>query len=196
MMNAGARCSILAVPLLAALGCSDPVPLPAQGALSLSIQKSVSVNGATCPDVGTTYEVGAPGVPSASSPGDSLIDGDKGAHISCSVKGSGGTYAFSGSFQASTSVGDPAPLALAFSGGVINPNNTGSASISVFTNKLAGSFTSPAGMDCSFKVLGNPPQVANGHIWASFSCPQIAQPPSNLCGVGTSVIVFENCDGT
>ena len=193
MMNARALGSILAVPLLAALGCSDPVPLPAQGAISLSVRKPTSVDGSNCPDSGTEYDVGAPAYPTTGTPGDSLIDGDKGAHISCSVKGSGTTFAFSGSFQATTVTGPPVPITVSFSNGVIN-GDKGTAAVSVFTPTLAGAFTSPSGMDCSFNVIGG--QLANGHIWASFTCPGIAAPPSRLCAVGPSVIVFENCDGT
>ncbi len=194
MMNARARCSVLAVPLLAALGCSDPVPLPAQGAISLSVQKpSTSINGSNCPDSGTTYQVGAPGVPTQQSFGDSLIDGDQGSHISCSVKGSGTTFAFSGSFQATTSVGDPLPITVTFSNGTIT-DGKGTAAVSVFTPKLAGTFASAAGSDCTIQVIGG--QIANGHVWATFSCAGITAPPSGLCAVGTSVIVFENCDGS
>ena len=36
MMNACPRWSLVAAPLLLSLGCSDPVPPPAQGALTLS----------------------------------------------------------------------------------------------------------------------------------------------------------------
>jgi hypothetical protein len=192
MMNA--RWSFLAVPLLAALGCSDPVPLPAQGAITLSVRLPTSSVNGTCPDSGTTYLVGAPVVPTTSTPGNSLVDGDKGAHISCSVKGSGGGFAFSGSLAANTTQGTPYPITVTFSNGVVDANGVGTANIGVYTPPLSATYTSSA--PCTVKVLGSPLQVKGGSIWASFSCPSITYPPSGLCEVGSSVIVFENCDGS
>ena len=192
MMNA--RWSYLAVPLLAALGCSDPVPLPAQGAITLSVRLPTSTVNGTCPDSGTTYLVGAPAAPTTGNPGNSLVDGDKGAHISCSVKASGGGFAFSGSLAASTTQGDAYPITVTFSNGVVDANGVGTASIGVYTPKLSATYSSTAA--CTIKVLGSPLQVKGGSIWASFSCPSIAYPPSNLCEVGSSVVVFENCDGS
>ncbi|MEO6598241.1 MAG: hypothetical protein ABIQ16_00100 [Polyangiaceae bacterium] len=188
MMNA--RWSFLAVPLLAVLGCSDPVPLPAQGAISLSVRLPTSVNGSTCPDSGTTYYVGDALTP----PNAVLVDGDKGAHISCSVKGSGGGIAFSGSLAANTTQGDPYPITVTFSDGVVDASGNGTASIGVYTPKLSATYTSTAA--CTVKVLGSPLQVKPGSIWASFSCPSITAPPAGLCEVGPSVVVFQNCDGS
>jgi hypothetical protein len=187
MMNA--RWSFLAVPLLAALGCSDPVPLPAQGAISMSIRKSA----ATCPDSGTTYSVGAPNSPSTSNPGDSLVDGSNGAHISCSVKGSGGGFAFSGTLQASTTV-PVYPITVTFSNGVVDATGKGTAAVSVYTPTLSTFYASTD--PCTIQVLGNPLQVKGGSIWASFSCPAITASLQGECAVGPSVIVLENCDGS
>jgi hypothetical protein len=192
MMNA--RWSFLAVPLLAALGCSDPVPLPAQGAITLSVRLPTSSVNGTCPDSGTTYYVGAPAAPTTANPGNSLVDGDKGAHIGCSVKGSGGGFAFSGSLAANTTQGDPYPVTVTFSNGVVDASGNGTANIGVYTPKLSATYTSSAA--CTVKVLGSPLQVKGGSIWASFSCPSITNPPSGLCEVGSSVVVFENCDGS
>jgi hypothetical protein len=192
MMNA--RWSFLAVPLLAALGCSDPVPLPAQGAITLSVRLPTSTVNGTCPDSGTTYYVGAPNAPTTGSPGNSLVDGDKGAHIGCSVKASGGGFAFSGSLAASTTQGAPFPITVTFSNGVVDASGNGTADIGVYTPKLSATYTSTAA--CTVKVLGSPLQVKGGSIWASFSCPSITYPPMNLCEVGSSVVVFENCDGS
>jgi len=188
MMNA--RWSFLAVPLLAALGCSDPVPLPAKAAVTLSVRLPASTANGTCPDSGTTYYVGEP------LKGDSgtLIDGDKGAHISCSVKGSGAGFAFSGSLSANTTQGEPNPIVVSFSSGVVDANGVGTTDLSVFTPKLTGTFRSNA--SCAVQVMGNPPQVKGGSIWASVSCPSITAPPAGVCQVGPSVIVFENCDGS
>ncbi|MES1173565.1 MAG: hypothetical protein ABUL62_04480 [Myxococcales bacterium] len=192
MMNA--RWSFLAVPLLAALGCSDPVPLPAQGAITLSVRLPANTTSGTCPDSGTTYESGSP-APSTGNPGGSLVDGDKGARVSCSVKPSGGGFAFSGNFAANTTSGESFPITVTFSNGVIDANGNGTADIGVYTPKLSQTYSSSVA--CTVNVLGSPKQVKGGSIWASFSCPSITNPPSGLCAVGSnSVVVFENCDGS
>src|SRR6187551_2268097 len=103
MMNGCPRWSFLTVPLLAALGCSDPVPRPPQGNLTLSIQKPAT---GTCPVPGKTYIVGNPKGPSSGSAGDRLVDGQNGASIKCSVKGSG-PLTFSGSIKGTSSEKDP-----------------------------------------------------------------------------------------
>ena len=196
MMNACARWSFLAVPVLAALGCSDPVPLPAQGAISLSVTKpsgSDLMTGTDCPVPGITYSVGTKKstVPTMSNPGESVIDGEGGAEVSCSVKGKG-TFTFSGSLKAAT-IDTKDPITVTFTNGQIGADFTGTATVSVFTPQLAGTYTSAAG-GCKVKVINS--QVKGGSIWASFTCPGITVPPSQQCSVGTSVFVFENCDGS
>jgi hypothetical protein len=197
MMNACPRSSFLAVPLLAALGCSSPVPLPAQGAISLSVQRpTVNVNNMTCPDSGTLYEVArdASSRASLTSFGQSVIDGNNGAKVSCSVRTSGAGYVFSGSFTGTTLDVPNYPITVTFNGGVIGDDKvTGTASITVLTPKLGGTFSSD--MACPIKVLGG--AIKPGSMWAEFSCPTISLALSGVCTVGTdSVIVFENCDGS
>ena len=192
MMNARARWSFLAVPLLAALGCSDPVPLPAQGAISLSVGKpTTAVSQMTCPDSGHSYTVYSGSVePSKNSPGESVINGDNGSSISCSVRASGGGFAFSGSFTGVTKDSNHYPITVSFSDGVVDANKvSGTASVSVLTPVLAATFGSTA--PCKITVINS--QVKPGSIYATFSCPTISSPPSGLCSVNASVIVFENC---
>ena len=193
MMNA--RWSFLAVPLLAAMGCSDPVPLPAQGAISLSVQKpSKPTAGTTCPLPGTTYQIGAPNPPSTINPGDSVIDGDKGAEVNCSVHGSG-PFTFSGTLHGSTNDVNKYPITVTFSDGNVGADKTtGTVSVSVFTPQLAGTFSS-APSACTVNVIGK--QIKGGSIWATVSCAAVSASPAQECEIGTSsVIVFENCDGS
>jgi len=185
MMNA--RWSFLAVPILAALGCSDPVPLPAQGAISVSVVKS----SASCPDPGTLYEVGGPRPPSMGAPGDSVVDGS-GARISCSVKGSNGGYVFSGNLQANTVAPVVVPITGTFSNGVVDATGHGTVSFGVRAPALGDYFNSSA--PCTVSVIAG--AVKPGSIWASFSCPSVKGVSSidQQCEIRTSVIVFENCE--
>jgi hypothetical protein len=199
MMNARTRWSFLAVPVLAALGCSDPVPLPAEGAVTLIIEGQQEVPQMTCPvSAGKGYKVGATAkdgnvqAPTAIDPGKSVIDGEGGSHVSCSVKKqSDGTYAFSGSLQASSSEHDP--ITVTITGGSIGADQKGTAAVSVYTPQLAGTFASGA-TPCAFEVIRS--QVKGGAIWANFSCPTIAQPPGQACKIDLSTIVFGNCSGS
>lgn len=203
MMNARVRCSFLAVPLLAALGCSDPVPLPAQAALTLSIQKAtINEGGVTCPDPGTTYRFGALKNgeiqnPSNVNHGQSVINGDQGSSIGCSVKSSNGGFAFSASIRGTANSNEPVTVSI--NGGVIT-GETGTASVTVSTRKLSTTFSNPSAQPCTFTVIrgaGDLPQVKNGALWATFQCPSIVAPPSGQCVVGTtSTVVLENCDGS
>lgn len=200
MMNACTRWSFLAVPILTALGCSDPVPLPAEGAVTLIIEGPLDATQGSCPvNAGKGYKVGATAkdgtvqAPTAISPGESVIDGEGGTTVSCSVRKQGdGTYAFSGSLQASSSEHDPITVTIT-NGSIGADLKMGTASVSVYTPQLAGTFASGA-TPCTFNVINN--QVKGGAIWATFSCPTIAQPPAQSCKVDPSTIVFGNCSGS
>ncbi|HEY5374580.1 MAG TPA: hypothetical protein VIK01_12910 [Polyangiaceae bacterium] len=202
MKNACSRWSFLAVPVLAALGCSDPVPLPNKGAINLEISGPSS----TCPEPGNVYPVGKlvndPSdptgmrkkalAPSGTDPGESVVDGEGGAKISCSVRGKG-PFTFSGSLQATSADEAKDLISITFSNGVVNDDKTtGTVSVQVFTTQLAGQFASGS-TPCTVSVINQ--QIKGGSIWANFSCPSLTQPPSGVCS-SASTFVFENCDGS
>jgi hypothetical protein len=191
MMNACTRWSLLAVPVLTALGCSDPVPLPSQGSVSLNIM-SVAVSGMSCPTTAKVYQIGSP-APTTTDPGQSVVDGDKGSSVSCSVQGSG-PYTFSGSLTGITSEGQP--ISLTLNNGTVDANkSTGTVNVNVSTPDLGAVFSSGS-TPCTVTVNNMQVKPGNpGSIWLNFTCPTIANPPSNLCGIGQSTIVFQNCNG-
>ncbi|MEO7036000.1 MAG: hypothetical protein ABI335_19445 [Polyangiaceae bacterium] len=204
MMNACPRWSFLAVPVLAAFGCSDPVPLPAQGAVTLGLQGPMeNVTQMSCPvGAGKNYQVGAKTTmgtvttvhaPNDSDHGLSVIDGDSGTSVSCSVrKQADGSFAVSGSLSAASGEGDPITVTLI--NVVINSDLVnGTGEVSVFTPQLATTFDSGS-TPCTFNVINK--NVKGGSIWMDFACPAIAKPPSSLCSIMRSTIVFENCSGS
>src|SRR6188768_60586 len=180
MMNGYRRWWFLTVPLLAALGCSDPVPRPSQGNLRLSIKQSSSST--TCPVTAQTYYVGNPKPPTAPpdppagsgvnpSIGDRFIDGEKGATIKCAVHGSG-PYTFSGTIKAPSNEGDKVTLTI--TNGVVNADKaTGTATVAAYTPQLLSTFTSAEGA-CTVAVVSA--QVKAGSIWASVTCPIVTEP--------------------
>lgn len=202
MMNAYARRSLLAVPLLAGLGCSDPVPPPAQAAITLEIgQPNTPVMGKNCPEV-KTYQVGAfdsktmmtlaPSLTTTPpTPGQSVISGENHSTINCSVTGSGGNFKFSGSINA-VSANSAGPITVNFLNGVIN-GTTGTADVSVYTTGL---LTTVGPAPCTFQIVNG--QIKGGSMWASFSCPDLESSPSYACGIlqAQTTVVFENCSGS
>ena len=193
MMNGCRRWWFLTVPLLAALGCSDPVPRPAQGNLTLSITRAAG--NTSCPVPGQTYGIGNPKPPTLipQSYGDRLIDGDNGSSIKCSVKGSG-PFTFSGTIKATTPQSDKVTLTI--TNGVINADKaTGTATIAVSTPQLGGTFTSADGA-CVINVVNS--QVKAGSVWAGATCATVTDPSTtNVCAVAaTTNFVLENCEGT
>ena len=207
MKNACSRWSFLAVPVLAAFGCSDPVPLPAQAAITLQIGGPST----TCPEPGNIYPVGRLVVdpsdptkmrkiaqaPSDSDPGHSVVDGEGGTTVSCSVQGKG-PFTFSGSLHATATDAAEDPITVTFSNGVVNSDKkTGTVSVDVFTPQLDGTFSSGT-TPCTVTVING--QIKGGSIWADFSCPSLTTPPSGVCTSGVppsvSTVVFENCDGS
>ena len=207
MKNACSRWSFLAVPVLAASGCSDPVPLPAQAAITLQVGGPSN----TCPEPGNVYPVGRlindpsdptgkrkiAQAPSSTDPGQSVVDGESGTTVSCSVRGNG-PYTFSGSLHATSADEMKDPITVTFNNGVVNSDKaTGTVAVTVFTPQLDGQFTSGS-TPCTLTVINQ--QVKGGSIWANFSCPSLTQAPSGVCSSGVapsvSTVVFENCDGS
>jgi hypothetical protein len=153
------------------------------------------VNGMSCPDSGNTYDVArdTSSRVSLTSYGESVIDGDKGAKVSCSVRSSGAGFVFTGSLTGTTLDGDRVPVTVTFDNGVIGDDKVhGSASITVLETHLGSTpFSSDA--PCPITVLGG--AIKPGSMWAKFSCPSVSLELSGVCTIGDSAIVFENCDG-
>ena len=192
MMNGCARWSFLTVPLLAALGCSDPVPRPSKGNLTLSVQPPKGAG--TCSVTGKTYVVAAAkGVgPKPSSPGDRVVDGENGATIKCSVHGSG-PFTFSGTIKGISSGSDRVTFTI--TNGVIGADRlTGTASIAVNTTQIPNTLASDG---CAVAVVQD--AVKPGSLWATVTCANINDPssPGIGCSVGPdTTFVIENCDGS
>jgi hypothetical protein len=160
--------------------------LPAQGSVSFDVSNlKAPGNGAACPVASHSYQFG---MPTTTDPGTRLISGQNGVLISCSVKGSS-DFKFSASLLGEASGGDT--IAITFTDGVFGADFSGTATVAVSTPQLAGTFTSS--QPCVLSALNR--QVKNGSLWASFSCPQVAAPPSGLCAL-SGVLVLENCAGS
>lgn len=188
------RWCVMALFAYGALACSDPVPLPAQGALNTTVSSvSPPVAGKAC-SAGAAFTFDVPNV-RTQHPGDVLtptnydyhvIDGQNRASVKCTVSG-GPTFHFSGALSLNGE-------GFEISSGTVDATNKGTATVTIKNSQhLSSSLISPT--PCTIDVAigqGNKPQVEPGHIWASFTCPSVEAPPSDSCAA-TGVFVLENC---
>jgi len=196
-MNLSSRWCVTAVVALGALGCSDPVPPPAQGAFWANV-KSVSPApaGKMCPSgASLTFEVPTTD-PTLGQTLDAntyvvhKIDGEDQAEVSCTVKG-GGPFTLEGTIKLGSK-------ALSISGGTIGTDKKGTARITLQdsgTPGFSGALSAPSAnyvIDAA-AATGNNFQVKAGSIWAHFECPSVEQPPSGYCKAD-GFFVLENCN--
>jgi hypothetical protein len=196
-MNLSSRWCVTAVVALGALGCSDPVPPPAQGAFWANV-KSVSPTpaGKMCPS-GTSLTFDVPAVDpllnetlDADTYQHHKIDGEDQAEVSCTVKG-GGTFTVEGTIKLGAK-------SLSISNGTIGDNKKGTARITLQDSAMpgfSGALSAPTAscvIDAA-AAAGNNFQVKPGSIWAHFECPSVEQAPSGYCKA-EGFFVLENCN--
>jgi len=198
-MNLSSRWCVTAVVAFGALGCSDPVPPPAQGAFWANV-KSVSPApvGRMCPS-GASLTFDVPVVdPSAIPPQtlDSdtylhkLVDGEDKAEVSCSVKGKS-SFTLEGTIKLGNK-------SLAISNGTLGADKKGTARITLRDSGspgFSGALSSPT-PNCTIDAAaaaGNNFQVKAGSIWGHFDCASVEQAPSDYCKA-EGYFVLENCD--
>ena len=198
-MNLSSRWCVTAVVALGALGCSDPVPPPAQGAFWANV-KSVSPApaGKMCPS-GASLTFDVPVVDPSKIPPETLdtdtylhklIDGEDSAKVSCAVKGKS-SFTVEGTIQLGNK-------SLAISSGTLGADKKGTARITLRdsgTPGFSGALSAPSA-NCTIDAAaaaGNNFQVKAGSIWGRFDCPSVEQAPSNYCKA-EGFFVLENCD--
>jgi len=201
-MNLSSRWCVTAVVALGALGCSDPVPPPAQGAFWANV-KSVSPApaGKICPSGPTlTFDVPTVPPPTTAKPQvetldadtylHKLIDGEDSAEVSCSVKGKS-SFTLEGTIKLGNK-------SLAISNGTLGADKKGTARITLRDSGspgFSGALSAPSA-NCTIDAAaaaGNNFQVKAGSIWGHFDCPSVEQSPSDYCKAD-GYFVFENCD--
>jgi hypothetical protein len=121
-----------------------------------------------------------------------LVDGQGDASVSCSVKGAGATFAFTGSLRGPAA--EATVVQIRFSGAVTD-GMTSYLSGSAYTGTEVDELSTGTDMGsmCAVNIIQH--QVKNGAIWANFNCPHMDATPSAECAV-TGEFVFQNCDGS
>jgi hypothetical protein len=118
-----------------------------------------------------------------------IINGQSDAKVSCTVKGGGSAFTFSGEIS-------QAGRAISIANGTLGADHKGSATITVTNSERLSppQLISPAGactIDAS-KADGNRFEVAPGRIWAQFKCTSVELMPANYCSAD-GYFVLENC---
>ncbi|RYZ03550.1 MAG: hypothetical protein EOO73_27075 [Myxococcales bacterium] len=195
-MKLSSRWSVSALVAICALGCSDPVAPPAQGAFNTRVTSaSPAPAGKSCPSGASTFfEV--PVVPPATTVDETLddqtylhwvIDGEDGAGVACTVQGNGSF------FEGRISSGGKT---LDISSGTLDATLKGKASITIgSSSQISGSLSSPP-VSCTINASnagGTRYEVAPGHIWATFDCSSVERQPSDYCAA-RGTFVLENCN--
>lgn len=195
-MKLSSRWSVTAWVAVSALGCSDPVPPPAQGAFNARVTSaSPAPTGKMCPSGPSTYfEV--PVVPPPTTTDEALddqtylhwvIDGEDDARVSCTVQGQGSF--FEGRL-------DYGGKSLEITSGTLDATLKGKARITVVSSaQISGALSAPSA-NCAINASnagGTRYEVAPGRIWASFDCPSVERQPTDYC-VARGTFVLENCN--
>ncbi len=193
MMKHGLACLGAAL-LLSGLtmGCDDPVPPSAQGAVKYSIADSKNK---TC-----SFKVSSTGVGVVDATSHTpVIDGENDALVSCRVTQSGNTYSVTATIKQN---GDSFSVS-----GDITPGQASTLTVQVYPSVSKNIYSSDPNTPCTASVdpTNSSLGVGPGRIWASFSCPLLLQQGSMdapSCAIAQQnsttspggYFVFENCD--
>ena len=173
----------LAIPAIAALGCSDPVPLIPRGAWSLTFQDTgsdcnVSNHPANVGTVGSDGEV------------EYKSNGTDNAEVECTVEPSGGAFAVSATVR--------------FGGQYLSMNVPKLKSSATLEEPSTGSLEFATGKSVSiygsdecifYFVKDNGQEISEGRVWGSFQCPAVSGEQGDVCAVQQGYFAFENCIG-
>jgi hypothetical protein len=174
------------VAVFATMGCSDPVPPPAQTSLFFVVGPP-GVMGAGCAISGSARaNIGGPPLAARGDPGPRVVDGQEDARVGCRVSG-GGAFSLSGSAE-------KGPTGFFLLGGNIS-GSSGQGTISVSSADTAGKQLASAENECTLNIGRAPYQIAPGSVWAEFDCPLVTTPsdPGSRCSA-RGEFVFENCE--
>jgi hypothetical protein len=117
-----------------------------------------------------------------------VVDGTDGARIGCRVSGAT-TFEVSGTAERGTT-------SFLVLDGRLAADGTGTATIAVAGPGTAGKqLTSAADTPCELFTARSPFQIAQGNVWAEFTCRSATNPtvPGMECSIGGE-FVFENCE--
>lgn len=165
-----------------AIGCSDPVPPPPQGAyqVTFTAPKGCSIAGHNA-KVGDVTQTQRNTV---------VIDGTDSSSVSCGVTGAG---PFSVSGQVSK-LADSLQIAVDSL-----PSNATKASpakgrVSFASPNTAKAYVADGTHMCDFYFpAGSKESVAAGKVWVAFTCPTVIAEGMDTCALQESYIILENC---
>lgn len=179
--------SLLLLPLL---GCSDPIPLPAEGAWALTFL-STPTQGKTCGITTHNQGIGVISPTQLDQAGlrKNLVDG---SDINCQVIPQGTGFSAGGS----NTLGG---LMLSVQVPEIDGNATETAPVpgqlSYRSPETQNVFSAPNDVPCSFWFGNGQQQIAPGRVWMQFECDAVQHlSTDSSCAIGSGVVAFQNCE--
>jgi hypothetical protein len=171
---------------LGALGCSDPVPPPSQGGVSITISPaSPQPPETSCQrTTGHSALIGNP-APNQSARGTPVVDGEGGAEVSCRVSGAG-RFSVSGKVKANA-------VTFNLRGGQMSAEKDGTGTGSVASFDVKGlTLGAPTSTPCTLTTI----EVKAGAAWGRFECNAYidSQSPTSAHCRATGVFLLENCE--
>ncbi len=167
--------------MLAAAGCSDPVPSSAAAGLNLNVGVAAS-----CPMMsGFPDDLGNP-PPTMTSSGAPVFNGEAGVSVSCTLRDTGG-----GSYAVSASITSRDPrVAFGLNDGTINiADGKGTGAVSINSTSLESTIDSKD-TPCTLSVIAI--QADKQALWAHFDCSRLSGNPSPICQAHGE-FVLQNC---
>ncbi|APR86153.1 Hypothetical protein A7982_11502 [Minicystis rosea] len=184
--HAAAAVAVTAVAFAMSAGCSEPVPVSADGAFFLA---TIQDDPLKCSHAGHTVQVGAVDSVQKTTV---IIDGTDQITVDCNVvslKESGAPFKVQGKIDAQLKSGNYMEIAIPS----ISPSATADAPAAgsiVFSDpKTAGQ---PYSGSCDFYFEQKNQTVADGRIWVSFKCDALTSGMST-CPLKQGYAIFENC---
>lgn len=191
--------AVIAAGSIVASGCSDPVPPPAQGAVTYRMYKAGTQNCQIPP-----HTSNAPSAPAGTgtnvtgtNKGNEAVDGDNGAKVKCKVAAAGAAFDVNATIQVGT-------VSFAMNTTIADQQEGVDGTVDVNDNQTQASYLQPVTYakpptpPCKFSVKpasGEGYGAASGRIWGKFTCDQAmdTQNPGSSCSI-EGTFVFENCD--
>lgn len=148
-----------------AVGCDDPVPPSAQGAVKYRLGRQAT--GPICQVSSPSEVVGSININdlSQSTP---VVDGEGSAKVICTIRPSGSSY----NVSATVSTGNDSLSLL----GTITPGTASTATVGITSSNLKGSYSSSPDNPCQIIVEGATPAglgISPGKMRAIFTCPDM-----------------------
>lgn len=183
------------LPLVAfAAGCGDSVPPTPKGAWAVTFMDDGPNGSQGCPITGHNAKVGEV---TDTTKATLLQDGQEGADITCTVKG---TSSFTVNARAQQGATNLEVSISGLTGGATEANPI-KGQLAFASGNTVDTFQTTSEAPCNFYMTKPNQGVAAGRVWLAFDCPAVQVDAQSVCQLGNppsgiyNYLIFENCGG-